>query len=145
MMSIVCVYNNKTILEEYLLKSLKKQTSKYELILVDNRKNKYSSAANALNHGARKAHGNYIVFAHQDIYFSQNSWLDRTEKCLSTLNNIGIVGVAGKTTDSLVRSNIKQGIIPVDVTPYKLEKVELASTLDECLFIIPILYLLSAA
>ena len=38
MMSIVCVYNNKTILEEYLLKSLKKQTSKYELILVDNRK-----------------------------------------------------------------------------------------------------------
>lgn len=137
MMSIVCVYNNKTILEEYLLKSLKKQTSKYELILVDNRKNKYSSATNALNHGARKAHGNYIVFAHQDIYFSQNSWLDRTEKCLSTLNNIGIVGVAGKTTDSLVRSNIKQGIIPVDVTPYKLEKVELASTLDECLFIIP--------
>jgi len=137
MMSIICVYNNKEILNEYLLKSLNKQTEKYELILVDNQKNRFKSAASALNFGAKQAHGEYFVFAHQDIYFSDENWIKNTTVQLNNLNNIGIVGVAGKTVDSLVRSNIKQGLNPVDVSPFKITKAENASTLDECLFIIP--------
>jgi glycosyltransferase involved in cell wall biosynthesis len=137
MMSIICVYNNKEILNKYLIESLKNQTATYELILVDNRSNKFKSAASALNHGAKQAHGDYFVFAHQDIYFSDVEWIKNTLNELEKLEKIGIVGVAGKTTDSLVRSNIKQGITPVDVSPYKIKKVEKASTLDECLFIIP--------
>ena len=137
MMSIICVYNNENILEEYLIKSLNIQTEKYELILIDNRENKFKSAASALNFGAKKAHGEYLVFAHQDIYFSDENWIKNTTKQLKNLNNTGIVGVAGKTIDSLVRSNIKQGLNPVDVSPFKITKAEKASTLDECLFIIP--------
>ena len=137
MMSIICVYNNKEILDKYLLESLKRQTKEYELILVDNRENQFSSAASALNYGAKKACGDYLIFTHQDINFVNKNWIEDTEKTLKKLDNHGIVGVAGKTVDSLVRSNIKQGIKPTDVTPYKLEKIELASTLDECLFIIP--------
>ena len=137
MMSIICVYNNENILEEYLIKSLNRQTEKYELILIDNRENKFKSAASALNFGAKKAHGEYLVFAHQDIYFSDENWIKNTTKQLKNLNNTGIVGVAGKTIDSLVRSNIKQGLNPVDVSPFKIAKAEKASTLDECLFIIP--------
>lgn len=137
MMSIICVYNNENILEEYLIKSLNRQTEKYELILIDNRENKFKSAASALNFGAKKAHGEYLVFAHQDIYFSDENWIKNTTKQLKNLNNTGIVGVAGKTIDSLVRSNIKQGLNPVDVSPFKIGKAEKASTLDECLFIIP--------
>lgn len=137
MMSIICVYNNENILEEYLIKSLNRQTEKYELILIDNRENKFKSAASALNFGAKKAHGEYLVFAHQDIYFSDENWIKNTTKQLKNLNNTGIVGVAGKTIDSLVRSNIKQGLNPVDVSPFKITKAEKASTLDECLFIIP--------
>jgi glycosyltransferase involved in cell wall biosynthesis len=124
-------------LEEYLIKSLKKQTEEYELILVDNQENKFKSAASALNYGAKQAHGEYFVFAHQDIYFSDENWIKNTTKQIKTLKNMGIVGVAGKTVDSLVRSNIKQGLNPVDVSPFKINKVEKASTLDECLFIIP--------
>lgn len=137
MMSIICVYNNNNILEEYLIKSLEKQTEEYELILVDNQENRFKSATSALNYGAKKAHGDYLVFAHQDIYFSDENWIKNTAVQLKNLDNIGIVGVAGKTGDSLVRSNIKQGLNPVDVSPYKISKAEKASTLDECLFIIP--------
>lgn len=137
MMSIICVYNNSDILNEYLIKSLKRQTDKYELILVDNRMNKFNSAASALNYGAKKANGDFFVFAHQDIYFSDENWIKDTAKKLEQIKNIGIVGVAGKTVDSIVRSNIKQGLTPVDVSPFKIKKVEKASTLDECLFIIP--------
>lgn len=137
MMSIICVYNNKDILDKYLIKSLNNQNEDYELILVDNRNNKFHSASSALNYGAKKACGDYFVFAHQDIYFSDNDWIKNTLNQLNNLDNVGIVGVAGKTVDSIVRSNIKQGLDPVDVSPYKINKGEKASTLDECLFIIP--------
>lgn len=137
MMSIICVYNNKEILDEYLVKSLSKQDVEYELILVDNRKNEFSSAASALNYGAKKAHGDYYVFAHQDINFTKDDWLKSTEEEINNLSNVGIVGVAGKINDSLVYSNIKQGLDPVDVSPYKLDWTKAASTLDECILIIP--------
>lgn len=137
MMSIICVYNNKEILDEYLIKSLSKQDIDHELILVDNQKNEFSSATSALNYGAGKATGDYYIFAHQDINFTEKSWLRNTEVELDKLSNTGIVGVAGKIDDSLIYSNIKQGLNPVDVSPYKLEKVEQASTLDECILIIP--------
>ncbi|MBR0471554.1 MAG: family 2 glycosyl transferase [Methanosphaera sp.] len=137
MMSIICVYNDEEILNEYLLNSLNAQTEKYELVLVDNRSNEFSSASSALNYGASKAHGEYFVFVHQDINFTDNNWIKHTITQLKDLKNVGIVGVAGKTTDSLVRSNIKQGLTPVDVSPFKIDAVEKASTLDECLFIIP--------
>lgn len=137
MMSIICVYNKKEILEKYLLKSLEKQDVDYELILIDNRNNKFNNAASALNYGSKQANGDYLVFVHQDINFNNKEWIKDTENMINKLSNPGIIGVAGKTHDSLVRSNIKQGIKPVDVSPYKLDKPEKASTLDECLLIIP--------
>ncbi len=136
-MSIICVYNNKDILDEYLIKSLNEQTEDFELILVDNRNNRFNSASSALNYGAEEAHGDYFVFAHQDINFSDKNWVKDTFNQLKLLDNVGIVGVAGKTVDSIVRSNIKQGLDPVDVSPFKIDEAVCASTLDECLFIIP--------
>lgn len=136
-MSIICVYNNKKILEENLIKSLEKQNMDYELILVDNRKNEFSSASSALNYGSSLASGDYFVFAHQDIYLSHDDWIEKTISTLALLDNIGIVGVAGKTKDSLVRGNIKHGLDSIDVTPYKIDESVEASTLDECLLIIP--------
>jgi len=136
-MSIICVYNNKDILEKYLLSSIATQTVDVEVVLVDNRDNKYTSAASALNSGAERAHGKYLVFSHQDINLNVDTWVEDTVDLLETLDNVGIVGVAGKIDDSLVYSNILQGIPPRDVTPYKLDGVEHASTVDECLMIIP--------
>ena len=68
MISIVCVFNDKKVLNEYLLESLKNQTAHYELILIDNTKNKFKSASEALNYGAKNANGNYLMFVHQDVY-----------------------------------------------------------------------------
>ncbi len=70
--SIVCVYNNVEILNQYLLESLKSQTILYELILLDNSCNKYKSAAEALNYGGERAKGRYIMFVHQDIKFENS-------------------------------------------------------------------------
>ena len=136
-MSIICVYNNRDILEKYLLSSIATQTVDVEVVLVDNRDNKYTSAASALNSGAEKANGEYLVFCHQDINLSVDTWVEDTIELLEGLDNVGIVGVAGKISDSIVYSNILQGIPPRDVTPYKLEVAKKASTVDECLMIIP--------
>ncbi|MBT9147284.1 MAG: hypothetical protein DDT32_01038 [Syntrophomonadaceae bacterium] len=46
MISVVCVYNNEDILNDWLLKSLKHQTVEFELITIDNTRNTFKSAAN---------------------------------------------------------------------------------------------------
>ncbi len=69
MFSIISVYHNKETLEEDLLKGLKNQTTNYELILIDNTKGQFKSAARALNYGAKqiKSQSKYIMFVHQDV------------------------------------------------------------------------------
>ena len=57
MISIVCVYNNERTLKNVLLKSLENQTVEFELITLDNRDNRFKSAAEALNDGGAKAKG----------------------------------------------------------------------------------------
>lgn len=135
--SFICVYNKKFVLENQLLKSLKIQKMDYELILIDNRNNKFKNAASALNYGASKAHGDYLIFTHQDIIIKDENWLEKTVKQLEKLDNPGIIGVAGKTNDKFIRTNILHGIPPEKITPFTLTNPINASTVDECLFIIP--------
>ncbi|MDD5960329.1 MAG: CDP-glycerol glycerophosphotransferase family protein [Methanobrevibacter wolinii] len=135
--SIICVYNNIKVLNEYLKDSLNKQNALYELILVNNRSGKFNSAASALNYGAKKATGKYLIFVHQDINLTNPNWINETINQIEHLDNPGIIGVAGKTDDRFIRTNIKHGIPPVPVSYFKLKKPEKASTLDECAFIIP--------
>ena len=80
MISIVCVYNNQDILNNWLLKSLKHQTVEFELITLDNTRNTFKSAAEALNYGGKKAKGKYIMFVHQDVDLSSDTWLEDVEK-----------------------------------------------------------------
>ena len=80
MISVICVYNDHDVLDEYLLGSLEKQESSYELILVDNTPNKFKSAAEALNYGGNKANGKYIMFAHQDLELTSPGWLRENRK-----------------------------------------------------------------
>jgi len=95
MISIVCVFNNKDTLEDCLLRSLGIQTSPYEPIFIDNRRGRFRSAAEALNHGGAKATGKYIMFVHQDVEFISDSWLGDAEKLLDSIADLGIAGVAG--------------------------------------------------
>ena len=136
MISIVCIYNNRDLLESYLLKSLNEQSAKYELILIDNTNGKFKSASEALNYGGQKATGQYLMFAHQDFSLDSDLWLEDTEKILKNLRNIGVVGVAGKYDRNLI-SNIKTGTPPVLAGPIHIKEPKKVQTLDECLFIIP--------
>jgi len=49
MISVVSVYNNEAVLNDFLIKSLQGQSAQYELIKIDNTKNQFKSAAQALN------------------------------------------------------------------------------------------------
>jgi GT2 family glycosyltransferase len=141
MISIVTVYNNERILKDYLLKSLKHQTVKFDLIKIDNTTGKFKSAANALNYGGKKANGAYIMFVHQDVDLSSHSWLEDAEELLGFMSDLGIAGVAGMSERNYpdysqrMRSIIKHG----SMTRWgnKIENPEPVQTLDECLIIIP--------
>ncbi len=140
MISIVCVYNNKKMFENVLLKSLEGQSVQFELISLDNRGNRFKSAAEALNYGGGQAKGDYIMFAHQDMLFGDDSWLENTERVLETIPGLGVAGVAGASERGNAWKERCRHSITVfdedwDVPPVK--HVEEVQTLDECVLIVP--------
>ncbi len=137
MISIVCVYNNKEILDKFLLKSLKNQSVEFELILIDNTKTKFKSAAAALNKGGDKARGKYLMFVHQDIDLLSYEWLENCESILNSLKNFAIAGVAGRSMDvTETLTNISDGI-PLKTAGTQIKIPTKVMTLDECLVVIP--------
>lgn len=107
MISIICCSNNLTTYEEMLLKSLETQKAEYEIILIDNTKGEFHSAASALNYGVQKSKGDYLAFMHQDIYFSDSNFLNNVIGYINQLN--AIVGVAGILDSQGVITNLRQG------------------------------------
>jgi hypothetical protein len=139
MISIVCVYNNKKVFDEFLLKSLHMQSVPFELIALDNSTGTFSSAAQALNKGARQIQSGskYIMFVHQDIDLLSASWLEDAEKLLDAQPGLGIAGVAGKSEKNQpLISNILQGTPPRH-EGMRINKPVSVMTLDECCVIIP--------
>ena len=142
MLSIVCVYNNEKILNDFLIKSLKNQTVNYELLTIDNTKGRFKSAAEALNYGGKLANGNYIMFVHQDFDFCSDTWLEEAEKILDSLPNVGVAGIAGARNKSgtnklEVATNILHGSPPEKAGQVSVTNPEEVQTLDECLIIVP--------
>jgi len=137
MISIVTCFNDRDILDNFLLKSLHNQTSEFELIALDNTKNIFKSASSALNFGGKKAKGKYIMYVHQDVDLHSNKWLEEVEKCLDDFPNLGIAGVAGKKNTKGVMTTIDHGHPSKLAGKIKIQTPEIVQTLDECLVIIP--------
>jgi hypothetical protein len=140
MFSVICVYNNHDILKECLIKSLEGQTAEFELIKIDNTESTFTSAAQALNFGGKKAKGEYILFVHQDVDLSFNTWLEDAEKILNSISDLGIAGVAGlseegKTQEDRARNLIRHG--DDEIWGKEIKKPEPVQTLDECLAVVP--------
>lgn len=93
--SIICVYNDEKILNDWLLESLEKQTPGFELIKIDNTGGAFKSAAEALDHGAARAQGEYLLFVHQDVRLLSDDWLEKAAAFLKKLPDLGIAGVGG--------------------------------------------------
>lgn len=140
MFSIICVYNDDKIIHDNLLKSLESQDRDYELILVDNTRSTFKSAAKALNHGGAKANCENLMFIHQDVVLPTPSFLDKFEKNLEAFDNFFIAGVAGV---GLNDEPIGKVVNLVD--PYRhlwsgkiISMPEDVFILDECLFVVPV-------
>jgi hypothetical protein len=137
MISIVCTCNNRAVLDNYLMEGLNIQSIEYELIVVEDKKTDFKSAAEALNHGGNRARGDYIIFAHQDIRMDTKDWLKDMEDMLQKLPNLGIAGVAGKSEDiDEVLTNVKHGDQP-HLAGQTIKEPLKVQTLDECLLIVP--------
>ena len=91
------MFNNSELLERLLLRSLRAQSTGYELITVDNRKTSFPNAATALNWGASRATGDWVLFVHQDVALLAADWLSRAEESLQRLGPTGWVGIVGCT------------------------------------------------
>jgi glycosyltransferase involved in cell wall biosynthesis len=140
MISVVCVSKDSKILDEYLLRSLKNQSSPYEFIGIDNTDGKYESAASALNDGAKRVTGDYIMFAHNDVSFLSSDWLEQVEILLRSIPDLGVAGVAGavgKLRYHKVISNIAHGEPPRPTGEIVITYPTSVQTVDECLFIVP--------
>jgi hypothetical protein len=138
--SIVCVYNDARSLKDILLKGLERQTVDFELITVDNRDNRYRSAAQALNYGAKEANGKYIAFVHQDVEFQSPSFLCDLERILDGLPNLGIFGGAGMSKNGRDFGERARGFKAdrdLVVGASDLREPEEVQTLDEAIIIVP--------
>lgn len=136
MISVICVYHTRDMLNRVLLESLGHQDP-HELILLDNTEGKWKSAASALNQGARVATGKYLMFVHQDVELTPN-YLGHAERLLDTMT-FGVAGAIGmseegRTYEERLRgfiSNAGQGWGKPITEPQKVQ------TLDELLLIVP--------
>ena len=142
MISIVCVFNDPSVLNDYLLGSLEKQTADHELIVLDNTSGGFASAAQALNSGARRAKGRYILFAHQDVRLCSPDWLEAAETALERIPNVGIAGVAGMSENGRNNEERRRNVIlehenPVTRWGNPITRPEVVQTVDECLAIVP--------
>lgn len=142
MISVVVVFNDRALLEEMLGASLARQRPAPEVVAIDNTGGTYSSAAAALNVGARQASGEYLFFAHQDVSFSSEDWLERAERLLRELPDAGIAGVAGARARAGSEGREIVSLIEDAVPPQRTDHVALSEptrveTVDECAFFVP--------
>ena len=138
--SFVCVYNNQEMYDTVLRDSLKKQKCKYsyELIGINNKDNKFPSAASALNSGAKKAKGTYIVFIHQDIEFLGVYSLEALIEELNILQDGDIFGIAGekmeKNGEHNMYTSMRFGEWKKTYPAIPVDKPVTVAAIDECLF-----------
>lgn len=141
-LSFICPSNNPEMYSRCVLASLERQKNRdFELILVDTQKEQYSSAAAALNAGAARASGEYLVFLHHDIILEDENFIDQLLELISR-GDFLIGGVAGAVKGKYpwrkqTVSNIVHGEKKVIPGKTPTTRIIPLSTVDECFFVIP--------
>lgn len=134
--SLMTIYNKENVLNECLIKTLKKQDKiTYEIKYINNQDNKYRSAKEGFLSEIDNLKGEYIVFLHQDIVFNNVDTLKKIYNYLREIEKFGIVGIAG-VNNKIILSNITHGPDNIEVTKNKIFVPTKCETLDECLYII---------
>ena len=131
--SIVIVYTDVKKLEEARL-WIEKQSiwDSIEYIALDNRENRFSSAAKALNYGAEISRGEILVFMHQDVYLWDVSAMESYRAYLQE-NADAIIGAAGKRKDGSVVMDLWETKDKIERGTRANGQIYEVETLDECL------------
>jgi hypothetical protein len=131
--SVICCYNNPKLLRTNLQKSLEAQNTQFEFIPVANTDDRFDSIPKALNYGARRASGDYLMFVHQDVFLCGGDWVKRAQRLVESIENCGVAGVSGVTAQGGFKGRIyDRGLI----WGRPISSPEEVQTLDEQLFII---------
>ena len=105
---IVCI-NNEHLFDQFVLSLEKTSIENHEIISINNKVNKFT-LPQALNLGAEKSSGDFRLFCHQDILFT-NDWLDKVTRQIELVskNNInwGVLGVMGVKQNGFFAGNIR--------------------------------------
>ena len=136
LISVICAYNNESLLNEMLVESIKKQTYKdYEIIAVDTIKMGFNSAAEALNYGSSISNGEILVFTHQDIeLLDENIFYKINGYCNN--NDFGLAGIAGVSlSNRKVYSNVLQGEEKTNGGD-TIDEIVAVDSCDECFFFV---------
>lgn len=133
LLSVIIVYNDLQKFEE-AKHWLDQQTisDSIQLIALDNREKRFSSAAKALNYGAEISEGDFLVFMHQDVYLWDLTAMDTYRTYLMNHPDT-IIGVAGRSslkilTDIYETKEKIQRSVRANGQLYEVD------ALDECLF-----------
>ena len=132
--TVICCYNNE---EQYqtFCRSLEEQDEKVMLIGMDNRGMRYRSCAEALNAGIKKADTKFVIFAHQDILFTQKTNIRRFMDCLEKIEPGDILGVAGARKERTgVYTNVFVDSNDTYAGEYRVQEMMECQTIDECFF-----------
>ncbi|MFI5623815.1 glycosyltransferase [Nocardioides sp. NPDC051685] len=134
--SIVCVYNDPAVLESCLAASVKAGTDasrQTEVIAVDNVSGAFASAGAALNHGARMARNEVVVFVHQDVYLHSLPALEAAASAVLADPAIGVLGAVGVDHRGEVIGAMRDRVVPLGRSTSVPTDVD---SLDEVLFMV---------
>lgn len=141
-LSFICVSNNQEMFDKYIVPSLQIQKNRdFEIIRVDSASKSYSSATAALNEGAARAKGEYLVFLHHDIVLENPDFIDEMLAMIEG-REFYVAGVAGSLRQGhvwkrKVVSNIVHGEHRSIPGKSPVTEIRPVCTVDECFFIIP--------
>lgn len=134
--SIVCVFNDRDVLESCLSRSVsagRADAPQTEFLPVDNRNGEFPTAGAALNHGARLAHNEVIVFVHQDVVLHSLAELERAAGILMDDLEIGVIGAVGIDHRRRVVGRMRDRVVQIGESAAVPRDVD---SLDEVLLMI---------
>ena len=139
MISVVSVYHRPSMLQNILLEGLSRQTAHHEVILMDNTRGQWTSAASALNAGAKLAKGKYVMFLHQDVELASPSYLADAEVWLDSIPDLGIAGAIGMSpVGKSYQERIRGNVLNCGQDWGKpISRPEPVQTLDELMLVVP--------
>lgn len=133
-LTVVCVFNDPAMREQCLDRSLAQGPGeRVQYVPVDNTTHRFGTAGAALNHGARQAEFDTVVFVHQDVYLHSVPRLHELAAMLRE-GTWGMVGAVGITSTGTIVGVMRDRVQLTGVDAHLPVEVD---SLDEVMFMLP--------